>query len=190
MAPGARLEMVNGSKLEITADAYVALNEVMVNAGARLENYGSIVSIPNGGNITLQYQDTNAQPAVLLNMASIVLNDDNQSWTYSLDMRDRAVLISGENASISGTGSFKTTDQHVRFEIANQGGLDEAVSLSGYRYVGPAHYLFNGTQPQVTGQLGERNFSITIANPSSVSLQHNVSLNPWENATVRVMPGA
>lgn len=190
MAPGARLEMVNGSKLEITADAYVALNEVMVNAGARLENYGSIVSIPNGGNITLQYQATNAQPAVLLNMASIVLNDDNQSWTYSLDMCDRAVLISGENASISGTGSFKTTDQHVRFEIANQGGLDEAVSLSGYRYVGPAHYLFNGTQPQVTGQLGERNFSITIANPSSVSLQHNVSLNPWENATVRVMPGA
>ncbi|MFA5667531.1 MAG: hypothetical protein WC944_11140, partial [Candidatus Cloacimonadaceae bacterium] len=187
MAPGTTLDLKTGNELTISELATAQITNILVNTDATLINYGDILS---GVNITLTYAAGSGLPAVLINMGRIELLDDGKPYTSSLDLKDGARFISGADAYVYGNGSLATTAQHVRFEIANAGGLNDAIRLTGVRQLQQAHYLFNGSGAQVTGGIGDMVRSLTVDNPAGITLQKNLMVNPWENSVILVKSGS
>ena len=187
MASGTTLDLRSGFDLTVSEGATAQIKKILVNTNATLINYGDILS---GEIITLTYVAGTGLPAVLINMGRIELLDDGKPYTASLDLKDGAKFISGAGAYVYGSGSLATTAQHVRFEIANAGGFDDAIRLTGVRQLQQAHYLFNGSGAQVTGGIGDMVRSLTIDNPAGLSLQKNLQVNPWENSVILVKSGS
>jgi|GEM_PF-5592403 len=190
MAPSTQLIMNSGFDLTIAEEATARITNVLVNRDATLINYGDILSCVCGAIITLAHMDNTGLSAVLINMGTIELRDDDNPSTANLNLQDGAKFISGAGAYVWGTGSLVTTAQQVRFEIANTGGYDDAFRLSGVHHLEQAHYLFNGTEAQITGNIGSPLRSLTVNNPAGLTMQKNLVLNPWEFSVVLVKSGS
>lgn len=190
MAPSTELIMLSGFDLTIAEDATARITKILVNKDATLINHGEILSCVCGAIISLAAMDNTGLSAVLINMGTIELQDDGNPSTANLDLQDGAKFISGAGAYVYGTGSIVTTAQQVRFEIANTGGYDDAFRLTGDHHLEQAHYLFNGTEAQITGNIGSPLRSLTVANPAGLTMQKNLTLNPWESSLIWVKSGS
>lgn len=190
MASGTTLYVNTGYDFTVSAGASFALTNILMNKGTTLYNYGTITSCTCGATITLQHTDNSGLSAVLVNMGTIELRDDDLPYTHNLTMNDGSVFISGADAYVWGTGSIANTAQGVRFEIANPGGYEDAIRLTGPHHIEQAHYVFNGSVPQVTGNIGDMLLSLTIDNPAGVTMQKHLDVNPWNNAEIRVTSGS
>ncbi len=170
---GANLIVDEGFSFTLGSESSFNLRNLTVDKTAHFINYGSITSADLQSKITLENGDFLDGGGRLENHGSIDL-------TGSLDLNTCAWLISGKNATIIGTGSIKANAGGARFFIANPGGYDEAIQLSGDHLVERACYIFNGDEDQVTGEnLPLPAFSVVIDNGHKVSMSNTITLYAW-----------
>lgn len=158
LAPAARMEFDN---------IYIAPGGVLVNNGtmtATVKN--SALSIQANGELinngTINTA-TGKQISLQITMASSGVDNP-------------AIFTSGPEGSVSGSGSFNANYNSV-INIANPGGVDEALHLSEGNSFAGAHFTFNGDTPQITGTtMPAMALSIVFANPESVTLSQDISI--------------
>jgi len=179
MSSGGGLNLRLGAHLQIASTGVIQNKAIQVDQGCTITNNGQILSAFSGATIILVEGTADARPTII-NNSSIQLTDDGNAATYNLQVRGYSILDSGHDGYIYGTGSMQVTGQHPRFEIANPGGFmadDGAIRITGTNSFSKADYLFNGTVPQHVGNIPEPIWSLTIDNPTIVTLDNNIEID-------------
>ena len=198
MSNAGALQLRFGAHLQITGTGIVQNKSIKIEKGCTLTNNGEISSgFPTATIELLHSYDPVGAHATLINNGSIELNDNGNAATHNLQMNGDAVLISGPNGYIHGTGSMSVTSHgKERIEINGPGGFDPvdgAVRLTGTNNVGMVHYVFSGTQAQHTGNLPSPIYSLEINNPAGVKLDKDLNIfgnDPTLTTVVRVKSGS
>ncbi len=188
MNSAANLQLMQGCRFTVDADAEVKFKSIQVGGNATLINNGTITSSASEEAAIIIEND-----GTLINNDIIKLNAPN----HTLEMVTGTVLRSGPSGSISGSGAMSVSGsgEHPRFEIANPGGFkgnaDAAISLTGACACGVPEILFNGNESQHTGIIPGTVFSMEIDNPAGVTLDQSFQVHGNSfDAFVKVKSGS
>ncbi|HOH46923.1 MAG TPA: FlgD immunoglobulin-like domain containing protein [Candidatus Cloacimonadota bacterium] len=158
LAPAARMEFDN---------IYIAPGGVLINNGtmtATVKN--SALSIQANGELInngIINTATGNQISLQITMASSGVDNP-------------AIFTSGPEGSVSGSGSFNANYNSV-INIANPGGVDEALHLSEGNSFAGAHFTFNGDTPQITGStMPPSALGIVFSNPAGTALSQDINI--------------
>lgn len=162
-----QLYLRSGSRLVINPGADLSLmGNLRLDDQALLINDGEILVSGNNRSITLE------AGSVFTNNASLHSTGNR----FSFNQLSSSTLILGKQGSITGSGSF-TANHHCTIQIAHPQGLDGAIGLGGNENFDQVYFVFNGTEPQITGtSMPTSALGIVFANPAGTFLSQNISI--------------
>ncbi len=161
---------VNSGKTFTVGGSY-QLSLLTVNTGGRFVNNGTVTAVGNSADIQLKDGTTPNSGGILENNGTITMNGNLNVGSY-------ARIVSGPNGVIGGTGQMKAKDEGAGFTIANPGGYTAAIQLSGRLNVKNPCFIFNGGSNQVTGDLPEPIYFLTVASGTKLTLSEDLDIVP------------
>ena len=164
------VHVATGATFTLSPNSTYELRQMVVSKLARFINYGNVESAEPTSEITLDSGEGLGEGGKLENHGSIEIEG-------LLDVKDFAWVISKAGATIHGPGSIDTNIGGSRIVIANTGGYDEAIALTGTHNVQRACFNFNGAGNQVTGlNFPDQVFSIDFEGGNKVTLSKPVEM--------------
>ena len=148
------------------------LHSMDVNPGACFVNEGTTTFTSGNSKLALKYFGTVADQG-----AGGLNNQGTINLPGHLEAQSEALITSGPNGKIVGAGYITTPDPgDVQFRIANAGGWDEAIQLTGSNVVSDCCYVFNGDTDQVTGNIPSPIFSLTVNSGHKLALSKDIEI--------------
>ncbi|MDY0151529.1 MAG: FlgD immunoglobulin-like domain containing protein [Candidatus Cloacimonas sp.] len=162
-----QLQVRSGCTLEIGSYASLAFKELRVTATGVIVNNGTMTANNNNSSITIEANGT------LINNSTI---DTSQSNSLSFNLLSAGNLEFGKDGELTGQGSL-TVGWNANIYIANPGGVDSSIALSGNKTYDRANITFNGETPQITGFSMPANvLNVVVANPAGLILSSSVNV--------------
>lgn len=164
------VHVATGANFTLGPNSTYQLRQMVVSKLARFINYGNVESAEPTSEIALDSGEGLGEGGKLENHGSIEIEG-------LLDVKDSAWVISKAGATIHGTGDIATNEGGSRIVIANTGGYDEAIALTGTHSVPKACFNFNGAGNQITGlNFPDQVFSIDFEGGNKVTLSKPVQM--------------
>ena len=164
------VHVAQGATFTLGPNSTYQLRQMVVSKLARFINYGNVDSAEPTSEIALDSGAGLGEGGKLENHGSIEIEG-------LLDVKDSAWVISKAGATIHGTGDIATNAGGSRIVIANTGGYDEAIALTGTHSVPRACFNFNGAGNQVTGlNFPDQVFSIDFEGGNNVTLSKPIEM--------------
>jgi hypothetical protein len=140
-----------------------------VEAGGRFINNGTMKSLGSNSLILLEGGATPGSGGILENRCIIETEGKIEQENYS-------TIISCANGVIRGKGRIDVNADGAAIIIANPGGYDEAVQVTGNQNIYHACITFNGVGNQKSGKIPSHVFKVTVAEGTNLTLTDNVTL--------------
>ncbi len=168
------IKVKEGSTFTLSSGSTYNMRQLYVEKGARFINYGTVNGVDTSDKIILASQDTTTPGGILENHGTINLNG-------LLAPNSGSLIISKAGAKIQGSGSVNTNASGTMVHIANAGGYDEAIALTGANGGGNklqnACFIFNGDTDQVTGNLPEPICRLMVDSGHKLTLTKDLTVN-------------
>ncbi len=162
------LQLYSGIEVTINKDANCEIGAIQIYSASKLINNSEIKTAYANSSIIVMDGGT------LENNGLISASNASQSCQVTVNSNGKITF--GSQGSLTGNCSF-TANYASSIATSNPQGIDGSLSCSGTISYNSPYFIFNGSEPQITGiKLPEQVLGIDFNNPAGISLSKNIKL--------------